>query len=89
MINFSDSTKENIKKHKPNWQQIPDHSYRTLTIRGSWSRKSNWLFNLISQRPAIDTFLYAEGPYEGKYQFLIKKQEGGSLKHYNNSKAFI
>ena len=32
--NFSDSTKENIKKHKPNWPQIPDHSYRTLIIEG-------------------------------------------------------
>ena len=25
MINFDDVTKENIKKHNPNWPQIPDH----------------------------------------------------------------
>ena len=28
MVNFDDVTKENIKKHNPNWPQIPDHSYR-------------------------------------------------------------
>ena len=29
MVNFDDVTKENIKKHNPNWPQIPDNSYRT------------------------------------------------------------
>ena len=28
MVNFDDVTKENIKKHNPNWPQIPGHSYR-------------------------------------------------------------
>ena len=28
MVNFDEVTKENIKKHDPNWPQIPDHSYR-------------------------------------------------------------
>ena len=28
MINFNDVFKENIKKHNPNWPQIPDHPYR-------------------------------------------------------------
>ena len=28
MVNFDEVTKENIKKHNPNWPQIPDHSYR-------------------------------------------------------------
>ena len=39
MINFDDSTRENIKKHSPNWPQIPDHPYRILLIRGSESGK--------------------------------------------------
>ena len=32
MINFDDVTKENIKKHNPNWPQIPDHPYTILII---------------------------------------------------------
>ena len=42
MISF-DVTKENIKEHNPNWTQIPDHPYRTLTIGGSVSGKINSL----------------------------------------------
>ena len=33
--------------------------------------------------------LYPKDPYEGKYQFLIKKQESTTLKHFDDSKAFI
>ena len=30
MVKFDDVTKENIKKHNPNWPQIPDqYTYRT------------------------------------------------------------
>ena len=28
MINFDNVTKENIKKHNPNWPEIPDHPNR-------------------------------------------------------------
>ena len=28
MINFDDVVKENIKKHNPDWPQIPDHPYK-------------------------------------------------------------
>ena len=41
MINFDDVTKQNIKEHNPNWQQIPDYLYRILIIAGSAPRKSN------------------------------------------------
>ena len=34
-------------------------------------------------------YLYAEGPYEAKYQFLINKRERTGLKHCNDVKAFI
>ena len=34
-------------------------------------------------------YLYAKDPYEAKYQFLINKRERTSLKHFNDSKAFI
>ena len=33
--------------------------------------------------------MYAEGPYESKYQFLINKRESTGLKHFNDLKAFI
>ena len=34
-------------------------------------------------------YLYAKGPYEAKYQFLINKQQSTGLKRFNDSKAFI
>ena len=42
MINFNDVAKENIRKHNPNWPQIPDHPYNYT------------LFNLISHQTDID-----------------------------------
>ena len=39
-INFDDVTKENIKEHKANWPQIPDHLYRILIIGGSGFEKN-------------------------------------------------
>ena len=48
------------------------------------------MFNLISQQPDIDRiYSYAKDPYAEKHQFLINKQEGTGLKHFNDSKAFI
>ena len=52
MINFDDVTKENIKKHNPNWPQILDHLWKILIIRGSGSG------NPISQQPDIDKSLF-------------------------------
>ena len=46
--------------------------------------------NLINNQPHIDkTYLYAKGPYEAKYQFLIYKRESTGLKHLGDPKAFI
>ena len=75
MINFDYITKENVRKHNPNWPQIPDHPYRILIIRGSGLGKtnallksSNALLNLISHQPDIDqVYLYAKDPHEAKY----------------------
>ena len=65
MINYDDVTKENIKKHNPNWPEIPDHPYIILIIRGSESRKINSLFNLISHQPDIDKiYSYAKDPFQ-------------------------
>ena len=74
MINFHYFTKENIKEHKTNWPQLPDHAYRKLIIEDPWSAKIHSLFTLISQQPDIDKiYLYLKNPYEAKYQFLINK----------------
>ena len=90
MINFNDVTKETIKEHNPNWPQIHDHPQRILIIGGSGSGNTNSLFNLINEEPDIDkTDLYAKDLYKAKYQFLIKKRESTSWKHFNESKAFI
>ena len=41
MINFDYITKDDIKEHIPNWQKIPDHTFRILIIGGSVSGKAN------------------------------------------------
>ena len=33
-------------------------------------------------------YLYAEDPYEAKYQYLINKREGVGIDHFNDRKAF-
>ena len=35
MSNFDDVTKENIKKHNPNWPKILHQPYRILIVGGS------------------------------------------------------
>ena len=45
---------------------------------------------MIHNQQDIDKiYLYAEGPYEDKYQYLINKRESVGLKHFNDPKAFI
>ena len=82
--------KENIKKHIPNWSQIPGHPYRILLNGDFRSAKTNSLFNLINQRPDTDKiYWYAKDPYEERFQFLINKRESTGLRHFNDCKAFI
>ena len=48
--------------------------------------KTNSLFNLISQQREIDKiYLYAKDPHEGKYQFLINKQESTGLRYFHDA----
>ena len=46
--------------------------------------------NLINNQPDIDKiYLYAKGPYEVKYQYLINKREKVGLDHFKDTEAFI
>ena len=46
--------------------------------------------NLINNQQDIDKiYLYVKGPYEAKYQYLIKKREKVGLNHFNDRKSFI
>ena len=55
-----------------------------------WFSKTNSLLILINNEPDLDKiYLYAKNPYEAKYQLIINKRENTSLKHFNDSKAFI
>ena len=79
-----------IKPNNKNWPCIPDHSYIILMIEGSGSGKTNLLLILIEIQLDIDKiYLYANDPYELKYQYLINKIEGVGINHFNNPKAFI
>ena len=90
MINFDEHTNENKKKHNLNWPHIPDHPYRRLIIGGSGTGKTSALLNLINNQSDFDKiYLYAENPYEHKYQYLINKRKSVGLKHFNDPKAFI
>ena len=73
-----------IKHHNSKWPYIPDHPYRILIIEGSGSGKTNALLNLINNQLDTDKiYLYANDPYEEKYQFLISNRESIELKHFN------
>ena len=90
MINFDDWVNENKTEHNKNWPYIPDHPCRILLTGGSGSGKTNVLLSLIENQPDIDKiYLYAEDPYEAKYQYLINKREGVGINHFNDPKAFI
>ena len=90
MINFDNYVNENKTKHNKNWPYIPDHQYRILIIGGSGYGKTNFLLNLIENKPDIDKiYLYAKDPYESKYQYFINKREGVGINHFNDPKAFI
>ena len=80
-----------MKKHDPNWPQIPDHPHKLLIIGGSGSGETSSLFNLINQQqPDIyKVYLYSKDPYEAKCHFLIKKREDVGTNYFNDSKAFI
>ena len=90
MINFDDYTNESKIEHNLKWPYIPDHPYRILIIGGSGSGKTNALLNSINNQPDIDKiYLYANDPYETKYQYVINKREKVGLDHFNDPKAFI
>ena len=68
---------------------MPDHLYRILIIRGSGSRKTNALLNLINTEPGIDKiYLYVKDLYDEKYQWLINKRGSIGLKYFNDLKNF-
>ena len=69
-INFDYAIKEKTKEHILYWPEIPGYPCRILIIRGSGSRKTNSLFNLIIQQPDMDKIhLYSKDLNEAKYQF--------------------
>ena len=89
MINFDDIINENKTPHNKNWPYIPDHPYRILIIGCLGSGKTIALLNLIENQPDIDKiYLYAKGPYECKYQYLINICEKVGLKYFSDPKAF-
>ena len=67
MFKFDCITKEDIKRHNPNWTKTFDHPYIIFIVWGSGSGKTNALLNLINDEPDIDRpYLYVKGPHEAK-----------------------
>ena len=63
MYNFDYITKEDIKKHNPEWSEISDHLYRILINEGFAWEKTNALLNLRNHEADIDkAYLYAKDP---------------------------
>ena len=90
MITFDDYVNENKTEHNNNWPYIPDHPYRVLITGGSGYGKTNVLLNLIENQPDIEKiYLYANDPFEAKYQYLINKRECVGINHFSDPKAFI
>ena len=84
MINLDNIVNNNNKKHNENWPYTPDHP------GGSGSGKTNTLLNLTNEQRDIDKiYLYAKDLSESKYEHLINNRENASIKHLNDSKAFI
>ena len=76
MFNFDCIAKEDTKEHNPKWPEIPDHLCKILIIQGFRSEKTNALLNLTNHESDIGRiYLYAKGPYEAKYQFLINTEK--------------
>ena len=71
MFKFGYITKKDIKKHNPNWPEIPDQPYRVLIIAGSGSGKKS-LLNLIMNQILIKS-IYMH------YQLRINKRESTGL----------
>ena len=46
------------------------------------------MYYLIKQ-PMLKIHLYAKDPYAAKHQLLIERRKKNSIKHLNDSKAFI
>ena len=90
MINFDDYTNENKTEHYSKWPYIPDYPYRVIILGGTGSGKANALLNLINNQPDIDKiYLYAKGPCEAKYQYLINKCGKVGSDHYDDPKDFM
>ena len=63
MYNFDYITKEDIKKHNPEWSEISDHLYRILINGGFAWEKTNALLNLRNHEADINkAYLYAKDP---------------------------
>ena len=90
MFDFDDYANESKTQHHLDWPYIPDWPYQILIIRGSGSRKTNALLNLIHNQPDIGKiYLHAKDRYEAKYQFLINKRESTGLKHFIDPKFLL
>ena len=78
-------TREDIKKHNPNWAEIPDYPYGILIVGGSGSGKANALLNLKNHEPDVDKKnLNAKDTFETKYQLLTNKRKNTGLQHLNH-----
>ena len=84
MFNLDDIANKHNEELNKKWPYIPDHPYR-----GSGSRKTNALLNLVKEQDDVDKiYLYAKDLSDPKYEFLIKKREDVGIKYLNDLPQF-
>ena len=67
---------------------MESNSGRIIIVGGTG--KINTLLNLINHQPYIDKiYIYANDPYEAKYQLIIHKYISVTLKHCDNPKVIF
>ena len=69
------------RRDKRTKSKLAENSYRILTVVGSRYGKIDTLLNLINHEQDTNKIcLYANDPYEAKYQLIINKRESAGLK---------
>ena len=58
MVNFDDVTEDNIKKHNPNWSQVPDYPNKIVNNMKLWLWKNKFIIYSNKSETDIEKKLF-------------------------------